>query len=292
MGKRAPSAPPAPDPIATANAQGQANIEAARATANMNRVNQITPFGSITYSQPGGSVEDQVRAMVQANYDQWQAGTYRPNYGNDKFGAQIQEGWRGDIEEQNARNIVGRNGSGDRWEQRVTLDPRVQAVADRLLGTAGRSAGEGDRNRVEAALFDRMNPQLDRERETMETRLRNQGITPGSEAYSASQADFGRNVNDARLGVISQAGQEQDRAMRNRQQMMGELLSVLGMGPQSGGGGGGGVNVAPADVTSAYGMQQAANNQRWQGQVANVQSNNAAAASAVGAAAAIAAAIA
>ena len=41
----------APDPYAVARAQGQANIEAARVTAMMNRADQITPWGSQLWSQ-------------------------------------------------------------------------------------------------------------------------------------------------------------------------------------------------------------------------------------------------
>lgn len=41
----------APDPTTTAQAQGAANIEAARATTAMNRANQFTPWGSQTWSQ-------------------------------------------------------------------------------------------------------------------------------------------------------------------------------------------------------------------------------------------------
>lgn len=68
-----------------------------------------------------------------------------------------------------------------------------------------------DRQRVEDALMARMQPQLDRQREALETRLANQGIRLGSDAYSFGQADFGRQVNDAVLGNILAAGQEQSR---------------------------------------------------------------------------------
>lgn len=46
-----PSPPPAPDPQATATAQTQANINTAIANARLNRVNQQTPWGNITYTQ-------------------------------------------------------------------------------------------------------------------------------------------------------------------------------------------------------------------------------------------------
>lgn len=45
------SQPRAPDPYATAQAQGQANVDAAVATAGLNRPNQITPWGDQTWEK-------------------------------------------------------------------------------------------------------------------------------------------------------------------------------------------------------------------------------------------------
>lgn len=54
--KNSGSPPPAPDPTQTANAQSQSNIATAIANAQLNRVNQVTPWGSITYTQgPAGA---------------------------------------------------------------------------------------------------------------------------------------------------------------------------------------------------------------------------------------------
>lgn len=50
-GKGGGSAPAAPDPVATAQAQTATNTETARLQAQMNRVNQYGPSGSITYNQ-------------------------------------------------------------------------------------------------------------------------------------------------------------------------------------------------------------------------------------------------
>ena len=52
MGKSA-SAPPAPDYIGAARETSTGNLEAARAAAAANRVNQFTPYGSLVYSQQG-----------------------------------------------------------------------------------------------------------------------------------------------------------------------------------------------------------------------------------------------
>lgn len=69
----------------------------------------------------------------------------------------------------------------------------------------------GDRLRVEEALYERLNPQIERDRAALETKLFNQGIMPGSEAYREALAGSERNVNDLRTQVTLAGGQEQSR---------------------------------------------------------------------------------
>lgn len=68
-----------------------------------------------------------------------------------------------------------------------------------------------DRQKVEDALMQRMNPQLTRDKQALESRLVEQGIRIGSDAYHSAMNDFDRQSNDARLGAILNAGQEQSR---------------------------------------------------------------------------------
>lgn len=49
--KSSPKAPQAPDPVATANAQSQSNINTANAQASLNHANQFTPWGSQQWTQ-------------------------------------------------------------------------------------------------------------------------------------------------------------------------------------------------------------------------------------------------
>jgi hypothetical protein len=58
MGKSSP--PPAPDPAATAAAQGTANKETAVAQARLNMVDQYNPSGSIVYNEIPDSIVDGV----------------------------------------------------------------------------------------------------------------------------------------------------------------------------------------------------------------------------------------
>lgn len=51
MGKSSPQAPAAPDPNVVAAAQTKSNIDTANANANLNRTDQVTPWGTQAYTQ-------------------------------------------------------------------------------------------------------------------------------------------------------------------------------------------------------------------------------------------------
>ena len=67
------------------------------------------------------------------------------------------------------------------------------------------------RSSVENALMQRMAPQLSQDRAALETKLANQGLSAGTQAYDQGIDEFNRQVNDARLGAIINAGGEQSR---------------------------------------------------------------------------------
>jgi hypothetical protein len=105
-----------------------------------------------------------------------------------------------------------------------------------------------DRQKVEDALMARLNPQLDRDRQSLETNLANRGISIGSDAYTRAVGDFGQTTNDARIAAILNAGQEQNRlyglssAERTRQmqeqiglrnQQLNETQQLMGGGQAS-----------------------------------------------------------
>lgn len=106
-----PDAPSAPDPYAVANAQGTANIDAARVTTALNRANQVTPYGSMTWAQ-GGSGYD------KTGYD-------------NALKAWQDAGGMGMRPEQS-----GFGYNPDAWTSTVTLDPRIQSLLDSSLATS------------------------------------------------------------------------------------------------------------------------------------------------------------
>jgi hypothetical protein len=68
-----------------------------------------------------------------------------------------------------------------------------------------------DRLRVEEAIQSRMNPQIDRDRASLENTLVNQGLVRGSQAFNDAMDENNRQANDARMQSILAGGQEQSR---------------------------------------------------------------------------------
>jgi hypothetical protein len=70
---------------------------------------------------------------------------------------------------------------------------------------------------------------LENQRNSLDTRLRNQGLTPGSEAWTNAMREYGMSENDARLGVVNAGGAEQARlygmSQDARQNAMKEMLT-------------------------------------------------------------------
>jgi hypothetical protein len=72
-----------------------------------------------------------------------------------------------------------------------------------------------DRMRVEEALYNRLNPQLGRQREALESQLVNQGYQRGSQAWNEAMDESNRQANDARYGAIREGGAEQTRQLQS-----------------------------------------------------------------------------
>lgn len=181
MGKKSPSPPPAPDPAATAAAQGQMNKETAIANAELGMVNQYTPYGNLTYTPRGNSA----------------AGT--PQYES-----------RIELSPQQ-QQLLNMSQQGDLGTAQLGLDQmgRIASSVSSPFSYAGiPSYGEADQkaasSRAEEALMSRMNPQFQRDEEALRTRLINQGIGQGTQAYSREMDQFNQSKNDARMQSILQ----------------------------------------------------------------------------------------
>lgn len=207
MGK--PQAPEVPDPKETAQAQLGTNIGTAVANNSMGLIDQSNPYGSLTYNETG----------TKEWTDPYTGQTYEvPTYeAVTSYSPEMQRSMDAQLSAKTGLNELASQQSG--------------FLKDYLGKPADISA---DRGYYEDALMERMSPYQERDRAALETRLANQGIVAGGDAWNAEMDAFNRSTNDARLGTILKAGdyagQEIAQKSAARSQPINEIAALLGGG--------------------------------------------------------------
>lgn len=281
MGKKSPSAPAAPDPGVVANAQSSANINTAQAQQRLNMINSYGPDGSVTYqadpNAPGGYAQT-------TSLSPGQQGLYDLGVRAEKGGLDL------------ANQQIGRIGTA--------LGTPLNAP--QMTTQFGPTDFTADREAITTAAFDRARTRLDPLWDTAEdrnrTRLANQGLSQNNDAYQTEQASFGRNRNDAYglalADAVQQGANEQNTLFGQRQaqatfgneaaqqnfnniayaqnQPINQFNALLNSGQVG--------SPSPAsytpsqvgmsDVTGAYGLNQAAQNNAYNAAVSNTNANN------------------
>lgn len=203
--------------------------KAAEKTAQGNRVNQVTPYGSLTYSRGGDWNQEGYRKAVASGGQGSRELKERFGYDPNQWTATttLSPAQQQLLDQQNKTSL----GLGQ------SIDRGLDYVTDSMskpLNTSGMTqidpATVGGSEKIYAALLERMQPQLDRMRQSNEEELLMQGHNRGGEAWNATADDLNRGENDARLGALLQAGQEQSRLhglqTTSRQNELAELLTM------------------------------------------------------------------
>ncbi len=195
----APSPPPPPDYAGAAQAQGQANIDAARTQGRINNPNVYNPYGSQTVTWNGDQPTviqtlsgPQQAILNQQNQNRLEAGQLA-NRGLDSLG-----------------NIIG---TGVNFQG---APPAPGSATD-------------TRTKVINAMMSRVDEDTARQRDELNSNLVAAGIRPGSKAYDDRMALLDRGYNDARNQAFLASGQEASRDFgmdsERRRQAIGELLT-------------------------------------------------------------------
>lgn len=135
-----------PDPNQVAGAQSQANIDAARVTAGLNRPDQYTPWGNLTWKNQGGQFDqagyDAAYKTYQDALNQYNAA--QPGVSGAEAGPFDQQA-RGTAPVAPDRKDF--TTQSDKWVSTIELDPRLQSILDtqwanqqKLANTAGKTA--------------------------------------------------------------------------------------------------------------------------------------------------------
>jgi len=199
-GKDSPSPPPAPDYSAAAQSQGAANTQAAIVQNYLNRPQENTPYGSRKWTQTG---------------------SYQvPAYG-DQPAATLPQ-WTSSIE----LTPEGQKLADQQMRMSSTYGDIGEAGLGRIQQSFSSPLSVGNVNELQDKAYQaqtsRLDPQWQMREEQERTRLANQGLSPGGEAYSNAMRDFSSARNDAyqqaRLAAASQAPAllQQELAIRNQ----------------------------------------------------------------------------
>lgn len=190
-------APPAPDYASAAEKTASGNLDAARLQTKANRINQVTPYGSLTYTHAGDDPD----------------GGWSQNLNLTAAG-------QGLLDQQN-KTSAGLANLQDSAMARVAagqsqpFDYRsVQDVQDASYG----------------AQTARLDPQWQQNEDRLRAQLANQGIGVGSEAAANEFRNFNQGKNDAytnaRLAAINTAPQTLQMASALRSQPLNELNAL------------------------------------------------------------------
>lgn len=242
--------PSAPDPTAVANAQTAANIGAADKEAQINRYDQVSPFGNTTWANDNGKWKStfQLDPSIQGMLDQYRASANAPQTpvttdglqtvaSGDTYRVNSDKNYNFGANDASIANSAGLASSSaglagsqiDRLKKLYAQDFNYDNLKNKIP-----TADNASRQAVEDAYYSRsqsrLDPQYQQAEQEMRSRLANQGITEGSEAYNRELDQLGRVRNDAYAGARNDAitnsttelGKLFNMGLAGRQQEVGE----------------------------------------------------------------------
>lgn len=229
MGKSTPQAPTPPDPVRTAQAQSQYNTQAAITQANLDRINQVTPQGSITYSQNGTNSDGTPRYTQTQTYSPEQQALYDQQNSiaqalgttagaqigrvNDTMGADFNyNGMTPLTTGINSQPVQRLDGPTPTLQTQLPNSGNIQtSIGPNDLAADGQRVSDS----VYSQAASRLDPQYQQQQSDLDSRLAAQGIAKGSEAYNREQGNLDRAktdaYNQANYSAIQAGGAEQSR---------------------------------------------------------------------------------
>jgi hypothetical protein len=187
-----PTQPATPDYTGAAQATAAGNLDAARAATAANRVNQVTPYGSLNYAVTGKDPYGNPTWTATTSLSPDQQQLYNYDINTSKGLGELQ---------QKGLGYVGN-----------MLD---KPFSTQNLAQFGIKGGESYEN----AIMRRLQPTIAAETKSFDAQMANQGIPVGSEAYENARRVFDARQNDKLTSAITGGF---DVGSRMRQQQFGE----------------------------------------------------------------------
>ena len=212
--------PQAPDPFAVAQAQTGYNIDTAQAQNLLNNVNQITPYGNVFYYQNG---VQRVGASPGTAGTPSTGGFYNGSSWQSTGGSQgtpATQGW--DV---------------PTYTRQVQLNPNIQGLVNSIPNKPLDLSWGNLQNRIFGLERNSLDPYWKQQTEQQNQSLANQGLTPGSQGYTAQQTQFNSNrsqaYDQAMLSAQGQAAQDINQEYMSPINALGALAGGIGTGGPS-----------------------------------------------------------
>jgi hypothetical protein len=195
----ASQAPAAPDPVKTAQAQAESNVKTSTTQQQLNMVDQTNPYGTQSYTQNGTwadgtprfSMKTELSAPEQRNQDQQ---------------------WEFD----NLTNTLGINQTKKLTGLLDTPFKLDNAATEGRLMELGRK---------------RLDPVLQERNAALESKLYNQGVMPGTEAYDRAMRADTEGQNDAyNQLLLTGRGMANTELTAERNQPINEITALMSGG--------------------------------------------------------------
>jgi Chaperone of endosialidase len=237
-----PSAPATPDYTGAANATAQGNLDAARAAAAANRVNQVTPYGNLDYAITGSD---------PYGNPTWTATTSLNNVGQQLLNNQNQtslglgqtiNAQLGQVQNTMGQGFNPQTGPITTNAGQANLNANYQTNPNYASGMQGW-------DQANQILQARLRPQMAQDLESQNSALANQGIVQGTKAYENAMRTFNQGQNDL-LTNSQLAGQQIGNSLFNQGITGGQFAN------------------------QALGQQNATNQQQFANQIANANLGN------------------
>lgn len=170
MGK---SSPKAPDPVATAQAQGAMNRDTAITQQQLNMVDQVNPWGNVSYTQNGvNRYQDSSGKWVETpKYTQ--TTTFSPEQQAIFDASQGAQTNLANLAQQQSGMLQDHLGKPFQFDNQAAADWAYDLGASRL------------------------DPRFEQQQAALETQLANQGIARGSRAWETAMNQQAQSKNDA-----------------------------------------------------------------------------------------------
>jgi hypothetical protein len=180
----APRAPAAPDYAGAAQQTATGNLDAARAATAANRVNQVTPYGNLNYTQSGTD---------QYGNPTYTATTSLSDVGQRLLDTQNQTslGLGSTINAQlgQVQNVMGQGFNPNIPQTQTDLGSQFVTDPNYASGMQGW-------DRANQILQARLAPQMEQQSNAQAAKLANQGIVQGTKAYENAMRTFNQGQND------------------------------------------------------------------------------------------------